>query len=307
MNRWFRYACRLALLACLFLPAVAGANEDDSVLVLGRISDNPKAHYEQLKPLLDYVVPRLRDVGITEGRILMARDAQQMNSYLRRGRVDWVTETTGNAMQLQQRAGARPLLLTERGGVGRYHSLFFARKDSGIGSLADLKGRTVAFQRTTSTSAYLVPAMTLLDAGLRPEVLLSPQDRPPGNTVGYVFAGTELNLSAWVHKRVVDAGVVSNLDWDNPKAVPPAFKRDFRVFHETGEYPRAVEIVRSGLDPKVEARLREVLLHANDDAQGREAMRLFFSTTRFLPIDAASTRAMQRIRDGAARVRESIE
>ncbi len=307
MSCWFRYAYRLALLACLSPSAAAAAGEADSVLVLGRISDNPKAHYEQLKPLLDYVVPRLRDVGITEGRILMARDAQQMSSYLRRGRVDWVTETTGNAMQLQQRAGAHPLLLTERGGVGRYRSLFFARKDSGINGLDDLKGHTVAFQRTSSTSAYLVPAMTLLAAGLRPEVLLSPQDRPPGNTVGYVFAGTELNLSAWVHKRVVDAGVVSNLDWDNPEAVPPAFKRDFRIFHETGEYPRAVEIVRSGLDPKVEARLREVLLHANEDAQGREAMRRFFSTTRFLPIDAAATRAMERIRDGAARVRESIE
>src|SRR5690606_35087778 len=77
-------------LLLLALPSGALANDDDNVLVLGRISDNPKAHYEQLKPLLDYVVPRMRDVGITEGRILMARDAQQMASYLRRGRVDWV-------------------------------------------------------------------------------------------------------------------------------------------------------------------------------------------------------------------------
>ena len=58
----------------------------DPVLVLGRISDDPKAHYEQLQPLLDYVVARMHDVGITEGRILMARDPQQMASYLRRGR-----------------------------------------------------------------------------------------------------------------------------------------------------------------------------------------------------------------------------
>ena len=117
--------------AAAALPVPAGI-DDGSVLVLGRISDDPKAHYEQLKPLLDYVVPRMRDVGIKEGRILMARDAQQMTSYLRRGRVDWVTETAGTGMQLQKRAGARPLLLTERGGVSRYHSVFFVRKDSGI-------------------------------------------------------------------------------------------------------------------------------------------------------------------------------
>ena len=84
-------------------PVVVGA-VDRSVLVLGRISDDPKAHYEQLKPLLDYVVPRMRAVGIVEGRILMAKDAQQMGSYLRRGRVDWVTETAGTAMALGQRA-----------------------------------------------------------------------------------------------------------------------------------------------------------------------------------------------------------
>src|SRR5690606_2378920 len=77
------------------------------VLVLGRISDDPKTHYEQLKPLLDYVVPRMAGVGIREGRILMARDAQQMASYLRRGRVDWVTETSGIGMQLARRTGAR--------------------------------------------------------------------------------------------------------------------------------------------------------------------------------------------------------
>src|SRR3546814_7537485 len=63
-------------LLLLALPSGALANDDDNVLVLGRISANPKAHYEQLKPLLDYVVPRMRDVGITEGRILMARSEE---------------------------------------------------------------------------------------------------------------------------------------------------------------------------------------------------------------------------------------
>lgn len=305
MRFWSGLAQGLALLACLSVAAPAQAA--DSVLVLGRISDNPKQHYQQLKPLLDYVVPRMRDVGISEGRILMARDAQQMNSYLRRGLVDWVTETAGNATRLQQRAGAYPLLLTERGGVSRYHSLFFVRKDSDIHGLAGLDGHTVAFQRSASTSAYLVPAMALLDAGRRPEIMLSPHDRPARDSVGYVFAGTEANLSAWVHKRVVDAGVISNLDWDDPTALPAAFKRDFRIIHETEEYPRAVELVRSGMRPAVEARLREVLLHAVDDPEGRAAMTQFFRTSRFLPMDAASLRALQRISDGAVRVREAME
>jgi len=82
VSRWLWGA---ALVLSVALPAVAAAAER-SVLVLGRLSDDPKSHYEQLKPLLDYVIPRMRDVGIVEGRILMAKDMQQMASYLRRRR-----------------------------------------------------------------------------------------------------------------------------------------------------------------------------------------------------------------------------
>ena len=294
-------------LAAVPAPAAPAASDEARVLVIGRISDDPKAHYEQLKPLLDYVVPRMRDVGITEGRILMARDAQQMTSYLRRGRVDWVTETSGTGMQLQKRAGARPLVLTERGGGSRYHSVFFVRKDSGIETLAELKGRSIAFQSTASTSAYIVPAAALLDQGLQLEILLSPLDRPTPDSVGYVFARSELNISAWVHKRLVDAGVLSSLDWNDPRRMPAGFRQDMKIIHETADYPRALEMVRADLDPRVEHRLREVLLEAANDPDAREAMALFFRTTRFLPVDPASRAGLDRVRDGATRVRERVE
>jgi phosphonate transport system substrate-binding protein len=267
---WFGLALILVGAATFpFSTASANAAGDDQVLVLGRISDDPKTHYEQLKPLLDYVVPRMRDVGIAEGRILMARDVQQMTSYLRRGRVDWATETAGTAMRLQERARARPLLLTERGGVDRYRGVFFVRRDSGLEKLADLAGRTVAFQNTASTSAYFAPAVELLDAGQRLEILLSPMDRPAPDSVGYVFARSEMNVATWVHKGLVDAGVVSNLDWEDIGRMPPAFRADFRIIHETPDYPRALEMVRGDMDPKVEARLREVLLQAANDPGAR--------------------------------------
>ena len=87
--------------------------------------------------------------------------------------------------------------------------------------------------------------------------------------VGYVFARSELNIATWVHKRLVDVGVMSNLDWDNPRRVPAAFRRDLRVIGETGNVPRALEMVRSDLDPKVEARLRKVLCDAGQRSAKR--------------------------------------
>jgi len=294
------------LAACVpWIPAQAA--DDQHVLVLGRISDDPKTHYEQLKPLLDYVVPRMASVGIREGRILMARDAQQMASYLRRGRVDWVTETAASGVALEARAGAKLLLMTERDGVSRYGTVYFARRDSGLTSLDQLRGHSVAFQNVSSTSAYFVPASELLERGMRLELLLSPMDKPGDDMVGFVFARSELNIANWVHKRLVDVGAMSTLDWSNPSRVPPSYRSELRVLRTTPDYPRAVEVVRGDLDPRIEARLREVLLQAAQDPDARDALLRFFKTTRFLPMDATSEHALKRLREGVARVRAEVE
>lgn len=286
-------------------PAPTG--EPQTVLVLGRISDDPKQHYEAMRPLLDYIVPRLRPAGIREGRILMARDAQQMMSYLRRGRVDWITETPAMAVDYRRRAGADIVLATERGGGMNYHTVFFARRDSGINSLEDLAGRAIAFQNPYSTSSYVSPAAELLAAGLGLDLLLSPKDRPAAGRVGYLFARSEANISTWVHKRLVDAGAFSNLDWNDLSRLPESFRQDLTVIHETSPYPRAVEVMRSDMDPGVRTLLRDVLLSAADDPAAREPLRRFFGTNRFVPLDAQAEAALQRLQVGVAAVREQLE
>jgi phosphonate transport system substrate-binding protein len=292
----------------LLLAGLAGqAGAADGVLVLGRISDDPRRHYEQLQPLLDYVVPRMRSVGIREGRVLMARDPQQMMSYLRRGKVDWVTETPGTALLLADRAGARPLLLTERSGSRQYRTVIFVRRDSGITELSQLLGKTIAFQSPSSTSAYLVPAMALREQGLPMNLMVSPlEGREPG-TVGYVFANTDANLAAWVHKRLVDAGGFSDQDWESLQRVSEAFRRDLQIIHTTAPVPRAVELVSGSLEPEVAERLRQVLLGASTDPQARDALRQFFRTTGFYEIDAATEVRLEQLRRGARDVREALE
>ena len=276
------------MLAALFPWSPAHAVDDEHVLVLGRISDDPKAHYEQLKPLLDYVVPRMAGVGIREGRILMARDAQQMASYLRRGRVDWVTETAGTGVALEARAGAKLLLMTERDGVSHYRTVVLRaprqRRSTRWTNCAAAASLSRTSPRPARTSCR---RSELLDHGMRMELLLSPMDKPDTGTVGYVFARSELNIATWVHKRLVDVGVMSNIDWDNPQRVPPSFRSELQVLRTTPEYPRALEVVRGDLDPRVEARLREVLIQAAQDPDARDALLRFFRTTRFMPVDAA--------------------
>ena len=311
MGRVLRtFVCLLCLLVA-FVPVAAAQSvpedPDAGVLVLGRISDNPKAPFEELKPLLDYLVPRLREVGIRSGRILMARDLQQMSSYLRRGRVDLINETAGNASVLEDRGVAHTFLISERDGVLRYHTLFFVRQDSPIESLSDLRGHSVAFQSPYSTSAYYLPASHLLAEGESLEPLLSPTDKPARDRVGYLYARTELNITTWVHKRLVDAGVLSNLDWIDPHRVPRAYLPDLRIIGRSEDVPRALMLARSGMDPRVEARLRELLLEAANDPAAAVALRKFMGTTRFVPIDETDRAALRRLARGVQRLRREVE
>ncbi len=298
-------ALALSLLAWCLLTSTARA--EDGVLVLGRVSDDPKAHYEQLKPLLDYVVPRMKDVGIREGRILMAKGDRQMASYLRSGRVDWVTETPASAVLLRQRAEAVPLLSTARGGSQEYTTVFFVRRDSQLRAIEDLRGGAIAFQNPASTSAYVVPAYELLSRGLRLEVQISPVDRPFGSSVGYVFARSERNIVTWVAKGLVDAGAVSDQDWRDPARVPDSYRRQLRVLHVSKPFPRALELVSASTRPEIRARLKEVLLQAPNDPAGAKALAAFFGTAGFKPIDAGMLRKLDYIEAAVNRVREEVE
>jgi phosphonate transport system substrate-binding protein len=61
------------------------------------------------------------------------------------------------------------------------------------------------------------------------------------------------------------------------------------------------------MDPKVAARLREVLIEASHDPDAREALLRFFKTTRFFPSMTRAQQALHRIGGGVKRIRAEVE
>jgi phosphonate transport system substrate-binding protein len=105
-------------------------------LVIGKVTQNPKKQYKKLKPMVDYVVKQMKDLGISQTKVLMTKDNRQMVSYLKQGKVDWVTETAFSGVLFQEKAKAEILLRKWKKGVPEYHTVIFTRKDSGINKLA---------------------------------------------------------------------------------------------------------------------------------------------------------------------------
>lgn len=296
----------LILVLTAAFPVFADAQHPHR-LVIGRITDNPRSDYIRLRQLLDLVLPELAGIGIREGAVLLARDPQQMAGYLRRGRVDWVTETPAMAAELHGRSGALPFLRALREDRNFYRSLIFVRRDSGIQTLADLRGKRLALQTRSSTSAFYLPLITLLDAKLPLTELPTPDDHPSAEEVGFLLAQSELNIATWVHKGLADAGALSNLDWDNPLRMPASFRHDFRVIAESDSVPRAIELVRKDLPEPVIQALREVLLDVDKKHGATPVLLHYFATARFEEIDEKSRTSLARLNERIVPLRKELD
>jgi phosphonate transport system substrate-binding protein len=256
------------------LPAVL-QDHADSTLVVGRVTNNPRKDYPRFKAFADYLSARLGDQGITGSQVQFTNDNDTMVALLREGVVDLIPESVFPALTYVDKAGAKLILREWRDGVASYHSVIFARKDSGITALSDLLGKTIAFEDPGSTTAYFVPRAELRAAGLKLVELSGPDQKPPPDAVGYVFVGSENNIIVWVHRGLVDAGPFSNIDWDQGDDAPPELRKDLTIFHRSAPLPRSVVVVRGDLPPGLERRIRQVLLSAEQDPEGKAALKAY--------------------------------
>ncbi|WP_240992078.1 phosphate/phosphite/phosphonate ABC transporter substrate-binding protein [endosymbiont of Riftia pachyptila] len=297
-----------ALLLCATAPPVLAEAENlrAQTLVIGKVSDSPRKHFTRLKPMVDYVGKKMRDLGITRTRVLMAKNNAQMIRYLQQGKVDWVTETLFSSILFEQQAGAEIILRKWKKGVPGYHTVFITRKESDIHNLEDLKGKRLALEDPGSTTAFYIPAGILQEAGLELELLSNPRQHPAPDKVGYAFAKGEINIATWVHKGLADVGAYNNLDWNTPDHTPPVFKKDLRIFHRSSDLPRGFELVRPGLDTSIKQRLIEVLKNTHRDAAAEAVLNAYQQTAKFDEISAETQAILDHVREHSAVARGNL-
>jgi phosphonate transport system substrate-binding protein len=93
-------------------------------------------------------------------------------------------------------------------GSANYLAMMYVRSDSGIHSLADMRGRSLAWADPNSTSGFLVPRSELREAGINIDTYFSRTG----------FAGGHEQAIVAVLNRQYDAGVTAGL---HPRQFPP--------------------------------------------------------------------------------------
>jgi phosphonate transport system substrate-binding protein len=114
----------------------------------------------------------------------------------------WLGASGYAATYLADPEAVEPVLVkTNLDGSFSYHSIGFARADSGITSLDDMSGKVFGFGDPNSTSGYLIPSVEVPQAG--DEITME-----PGEYFGdVVFTGGHEQTIVAVANGDIDAGV----------------------------------------------------------------------------------------------------
>jgi phosphonate transport system substrate-binding protein len=247
-------------------------------IVLADISDNPAKRIAAFQPLADYLGANLVKFGYGGGAVKIADDFDTMTKWIKDGEVDLYFDSPFPVTVLADRAGAQPILRRWRDGVSEYHSVLFARADSGIKSVEDLKGRMIAFDEPYSTSGFALPLTYLVDKGLKVVEKPSPDAPVAKDEIGYVFSTNDENTIQWVVSGKVAAGTTDNLNYAN---IPDENRSALTIVAETKAVPRQVATVRPGMDPAMVEAIKALLVGLDKTAEGKDILKNFQKTDKF--------------------------
>ena len=145
-------------------------------------------------------------------------------------------------VQAQLRSGGKIVPIAQREEDTQFRSVFITQTDSGIKTLADLKGKQVSFGSQSSTSGHLMPRSFLLRANIDPDkdfkrvAYSGAHDATIASVVGGRVDAAALDITVWrkfVEEKKVDTTKVNvffttppyfNYNWSVHADMPAALR-----------------------------------------------------------------------------------
>ncbi len=211
-----------------------------------------KRYYEEL----------FRIVGNKVGRsteLIQRKTYAEVNELVENRSVDLAFVCSGPYVLGPDKFGMELLVLPVVNGSTVYYSYVLARPDSGMGSFQDLRGRRFAFTDPDSNTGCLVPRFMLAKMQVTPESFFRET----------FFTHSHDNSIKAVAEGMADGAAVDSLIWEFLKATDPAAVSGTAILHKSPPYGIPPVVVHPDLDPRLKARLKEILLQIHQDASAR--------------------------------------
>lgn len=215
---------------CLCLFAASLSLSAQSVLRVTTIPE--EAATEQMRkfgPLTKYLE---RTVG-TKVDFVPVNDYPAAVEALVNKQVELVWFGGFTYVQAQIRSGGKIVPIAQREEDTKFRSVFITQTNSGIKSLADLKGKQVSFGSQSSTSGHLMPRSFLLEAGIDPDkdfkrvAYSGAHDATIASVVSGRVDAAALDITVW--RKFVTENKVDTSKVDVFYTTPPYFNYNWSV------------------------------------------------------------------------------
>lgn len=268
----FSAARRTALGAALVLTVCAGlpqhASAEPRALTIGLIpAEDSQAMIESSRQVLDALqqqlgMPVKPFVATDYNGVIEALRAKKLDvAYL--GPFSYVLASSVAEVE------AFSVAVTKETGQSAYRSVILARKDSGLRSVAELKGRNFAFVDPSSASGHLFPKAGLQQTGLDPDAYFG----------RVVFSGSHDASILAVANKKVDAAAVADRIFNSAVAKGTVKQDDFVVLWSSRPIPESPMVWRKDLDPALKEKLAKALANLKDVKWGDQGVLNGFQPT----------------------------
>ncbi|MFH1771766.1 MAG: phosphate/phosphite/phosphonate ABC transporter substrate-binding protein [Candidatus Omnitrophota bacterium] len=247
-------------------------------IVIGSISNTIKEEIATFQPFIEYLAKKLQPQGISKGKMVVVSSMDEMSEAIKSGQVDIYIDSPFPVLKVSINSGAKPFLRRWKKGVKEYRSVIFTRRDSGINSFTDLKGKIIGFEEPYSTSAYFLPKATLMKKGLNLVEKQNSFDEVSPDEAGYLFSWDDETTMVWVLRGKVSAGAISSQKFI---VYAKGGMDELKIIEESVVVPRQVVCHRQDLNLELVNATTKILLEMNRDKEGREILKNFEDTTKF--------------------------
>jgi phosphonate transport system substrate-binding protein len=219
----------------------------------------PKEGYIYYQRLQRYIEKKL-------GRPVQLVDREsydEMNGLLESGGVDAAFVCAGPYIEGKTKFNLELLAMPLVKGQPVYYSYILVHKDSPISSFNELRGKVFAFADPKSNSGTLVPTYMLAKMQETPKSYFS--------RVEYTY-GHDKSIRA-VAEKIVDGAAVDSLIWEYMAIKRPELTGQTKIIAKSDPYGIPPIVVRPGIDPDIKRKLKDILLSASNDPEGKEILK----------------------------------
>jgi phosphonate transport system substrate-binding protein len=236
--------------AALVATYASAANPDPATLKIALLPDeNASTVIKNNRPLQALLEKELGK----KIELVVTTDYSSMIEAMRHGRLDLAYFGPMSYVLARQKSAIEPFAALKQKGTTTYQSVLVVNTGAGIGKLADIANKNVAYGDKASTSSHLIPKSLLAEAGLN-----------AGSSYKEHFVGAHDAVAIAVQNGHAQAGGLSKPIFESLVQRGMIDPAKVRVLAESKPFPQYPWTMRSDLKPELKAKIRTVFLGMND-------------------------------------------